>query len=87
MPNQAFAVTEAAGHMTELLIALLVVIVVFGLFWWAITLIPLTSPYGFVAHIALSIAMVVVLLGYVLPMIHISRVDDRTIRSASSFDR
>jgi hypothetical protein len=73
--------------MTELLIALLVVILVFGLFWWAITLIPLASPYGFVAHVMLCIAMVVVLLGYVLPMIHMPRVTDRTIRSASSFDR
>jgi hypothetical protein len=70
MPNQAFAMTEGAGHMTELLIVLGVVILVFGLFWWAITLIPLPSPGGLLAHIALSIAMVVALLGYVLPMVH-----------------
>jgi hypothetical protein len=41
-----------------------------GLIWWAITLIPLPSPGGLVAHVVLSIAMVVALLGYVLPMIH-----------------
>jgi hypothetical protein len=56
--------------MTELLIALGVVVLAFGLIWWAVTLIPLPSPGGLLAHIALSIAMVVALLGYVLPMIH-----------------
>jgi hypothetical protein len=87
MPNQAFAVTEAAGHMTELVIALLVVTLAFGLFWWTITLIPLRRRSASWRNIALSIALVVVLLGYVLPMIYMPRVDDRTIRSASSFDR
>jgi hypothetical protein len=64
--------------MIELLIALVVVIRAFGLIWSAICLIPLPSPCGFMAHITLSIAMVVVLLGYVLPMIHMPSTIQRT---------
>jgi hypothetical protein len=64
--------------MIELLIALVIVTGAFGLIWWAIILIPLPSPGGLLAHIALSIAMVVALLGYVLPMVHMPRAIQRT---------
>ena len=72
--------------MTELLIALGVVILAFGLIWWAITLIPLPTPCGVVAHVTLAAIMVLVLVGYVLPMVHMPTVSDHPIRSAS-FDR
>ena len=56
--------------MIELLIALVVVIGACGLIWSAICLLALPRPFGLIAHIVLSIAMVVVLLGWILPMVH-----------------
>jgi hypothetical protein len=69
--------------MTELLIALGVAVLAFGLIWWAITLIPLPSPGGLVAHVTLTAIMVLVLVGYVLPIVHMPRMNDSTIRAAS----
>ena len=69
--------------MLELLIALLVVILAFSLIWCAICLMRLPSPGGLVAHVILCIAMVMVLVGYVLPIVHMPRVNDSTIRTAS----
>jgi hypothetical protein len=65
--------------MIELLIALVVVIGACGLIWSAICLLALPRPFGLIAHIVLSIAMVVVLLGYVLPMVHMPHATPETV--------
>jgi hypothetical protein len=65
--------------MIELLIALVVVIGACGLIWSAICLIALPRPFGLIAHIVLSIAMVVVLLGYILPMVPMPHATPRTV--------
>jgi hypothetical protein len=59
--------------MIELLVTILVVLLVFGLVWYALTLIPLPPPFLQVAQVVLIIAMILVLVAYLLPMARVAR--------------
>lgn len=59
--------------MIELLVTILVVLLVFGLVWYALTLIPLPPPFLQVAQVVLIIAMILVLVAYLLPLAHLPR--------------
>lgn len=56
--------------MIELLITLLVILLVFGVIWYAITLIPLPPPFLTIAQLILAVVLLLVLLGYLLPIAH-----------------
>lgn len=57
--------------MIELLITLLVVVVIFGIIWYAISLIPLPPPFGVIAQLILVVILLLVLLYTVLPLLHV----------------
>lgn len=57
--------------MIELLITLLVVVIVFGIIWYAITLIPLPHPFAVIAQLVLLAILLLVLLYALLPLLHI----------------
>lgn len=52
--------------MIELLISLLVLVLIFGVAWWIITLIPLPPPFHQVAQVVLALIFLLVLLGILL---------------------
>jgi len=54
--------------MIELLITLLVVILIFAIIWYAITLIPLPPPFGQIAQVIVLLVLVLVLISYLLPL-------------------
>lgn len=56
--------------MIELLISVLVVLLVFGIIWYVITLIPLPPPFLTIAQLVLAVILLLVLLGYLLPLTH-----------------
>ena len=56
--------------MIELLIALLVIIIVFGILWYAISLIPLPPPFHVIAQLVLAVILILILLAYLLPLLH-----------------
>ena len=56
--------------MISLLITLLVFILVAGILWYIITLLPLPHPFGLIAQLVLLIIFVLVLLSYLLPYAH-----------------
>lgn len=56
--------------MIELLITLLVVIIVFGVIWYALTLVPLPEPFARIAQLVLLVILLLVLLAYLLPLTH-----------------
>jgi hypothetical protein len=55
--------------MISLLITLLVVILVFGVIWYALSLIPLPPPFYQIAQLILLVVLLLVLLAYLLPLI------------------
>ena len=57
--------------MIELLIALLVIILVFGILWYAIGLIPLPPPFHVIAQLVLAVILILILLAYLLPLLHV----------------
>jgi hypothetical protein len=54
--------------MISLLISLLVLIIIAGIAWYIITLLPLPHPFGVIAQLVLLLIIVLVLLGWFLPM-------------------
>ena len=51
--------------MLALLIELLVLVCVFGIVWWILTLIPLPPPIRTVVLVIMGIIAIVILLGFV----------------------
>jgi hypothetical protein len=58
--------------MIHLLITLLILLLVFAVAWWALTMIPLPEPVALVARVVFAIIMLIVLLTYLLPMAGVS---------------
>lgn len=56
--------------MIELLITLLIVLLVFGVLFYCIQLIPLPHPFALIAQLILGVILILVLLSYLLPMLH-----------------
>jgi hypothetical protein len=52
--------------MITLLIWLLFLVIIFGLVWWIITLIPLPAPFGQVAQVVVAVIFLLVLLSVLL---------------------
>lgn len=57
--------------MIELLITLLILVLVFGVLYYAISLVPLPPPFSQIAMLILAIIFVLVLLYYLLPLLHL----------------
>jgi len=53
--------------MIEMLITLLVVLLILGLIYWVITLIPLPPPFVLLAQVVMAIIFVLVLISFLLP--------------------
>ena len=54
--------------MIDLLVTLLIILIIFALLWWVLSMIPM--PAGFplwVVQVIFALVLVVVLLGYLLP--------------------
>ena len=54
--------------MIELLISVLILLIVFGVLFYIIRLLPLPEPFGTIALLILALVLLLVLLGYVLPL-------------------
>ena len=52
--------------MIGLLINLLILVLVFGVAWWIITLIPLPPPFGLVAQVVLALILLIILINFLL---------------------
>lgn len=52
--------------MIGLLINLLILVLVFGVAWWIITLIPLPPPFGLVAQVVLALILLIILVNFLL---------------------
>lgn len=59
--------------MIDLLVNLLILCLVLGLIWWALTSIPLPAPFGVVVRVVFAILAIVLLLGAVdvVPTLHL----------------
>ena len=57
--------------MIELLISLLVIVIVAGIIWYAISLLPLPPPFGTIAQLILVVVLLLVLLAYLLPLLRL----------------
>ena len=55
--------------MIELLIALLIVLLIFAILWYAISLIPLPPPFGMIAQLLVALILILVLVSYLLPLV------------------
>lgn len=55
----------------ETLIALLVILAIIGILWWAVTQIPLPPPVRIAASVIVAIVAVVVLLNYLPGGLHL----------------
>lgn len=53
--------------MISLLLTVLILLLVFGLIGWAVSLLPLPAPFGQVAYAVLAIILILILLGWFLP--------------------
>lgn len=54
--------------MISLLITLLVILLVFGVFWYIISLLPLPPPFAMIGQIVLAVLLLLVLLNFLLPV-------------------
>ena len=54
--------------MIGILISLLVLVLVFGIAWWIITLLPLPAPFGQIAQVLLLLILLLVLVAWLLPL-------------------
>lgn len=59
--------------MIELLISILIILLIFGVLWYCVTLIPLPPPFLTIAQLILALVLLLVLLGYLLPLVHYPR--------------
>lgn len=58
--------------MIELLLWLIVILLVAGIAWWAISVIPLPIP-AWILQVVVVLIVLVLILGYVLPLAHFPR--------------
>ena len=49
--------------MLNLLVTLLILVLVFGLVWWVVSLIPLPAPFATVAQALVAVIFIIILLG------------------------
>lgn len=54
--------------MISLLITLLIIVLIFGVAYWAISLLPLPPPFQIIAQVVIAIILLIVLLTYLLPL-------------------
>jgi hypothetical protein len=62
------------GSVIGLLITLLIYMLVLGLVWWVITLIPLPQPFGRIAQVVVLVLGIVLLLSLLLGVVGAPRV-------------
>lgn len=55
--------------MIEVLIWLLILVLVFGVLYYAITLVPLPSPFHQIALLILAVVFVLILLIWLMPLV------------------
>ena len=56
--------------MVSLLITLLILVIIAGIVWYIVTLLPLPHPFGVIAQLVILLIFVLVLLAYLLPLAH-----------------
>jgi hypothetical protein len=54
--------------MISILISLLILVLVFGVAFYILTLLPLPPPFGLVAQLILGLIFLLVVLGWLLPL-------------------
>jgi hypothetical protein len=57
--------------MIELLLTLIVLLLIFGVAWWVLTLIPLPQPLALVIQVVLGLILLVVLIAWLLPAVRV----------------
>lgn len=57
--------------LISLLVTVLVLVLIGGVVWWILTLVPLPEPFGKIAQIVVALIFVLVLLGVVFGQISI----------------
>ena len=55
--------------MIALLINVIILILVFGLLYWVITLIPLPPPFAQIAQVVLVVLLVIILISFLLGLV------------------
>lgn len=53
--------------MESVLIHLIILVLVFGCLFWALTLVPIPQPYGRIAQVLLGVLLIVIILTRLLP--------------------
>lgn len=56
--------------MIAVLIYLLIVLLIFGIIWWVIDLIPLPGNFKMIARAIVAIILLLILISYLLPVLH-----------------
>jgi len=56
--------------MISLLVTLLIIVLVAGVVFWIISLIPIPEPWGRIAQVIVGVIFLIVLLTYLLPLAH-----------------
>lgn len=54
--------------MIHLLIVFLIICIIFGVVWWALSLIPIPAPFAWVPQVILALIFVLVLAGVLVPL-------------------
>lgn len=59
--------------MIGLLINLVIILMVLGVIWWALSLIPIPEPFGMIARVVIGLIFLIVLLTqFLMPMLNVS---------------
>ena len=58
--------------MISLLLTLLILLLIFGVAWWVLGLIPLPEPLAMVARVVFGLILLIILIAYLLPMAGVS---------------
>ena len=63
------------GHMIETLISIIVLLIVCGLIWWAVTTIlgvmPIPEPFKTVINVLMIVVLCLIIIYALVPLIHI----------------
>lgn len=59
--------------MIAFLLQLIILLVIFGLIWWVLGLIPLPHPFATIAQVVLAVVFLLILLAYLLPLAGVYR--------------
>ena len=54
--------------MIGLLINLLILLLIFGVAWWILTLIPLPPPFAMIVRVVFALILLLVLIEWLLPL-------------------